>query len=140
MDDQDRSSDTSMDQQLSWDSSTNHVENSGSRFGPRMLGREMSASLSVVGRLAEELEQRKQVFADDAKFLVEVKSGQVEASLNPDRELRRLKQNFEFWKKDFGVRLRETKVILNKLGADEVNSDSKLKRKWWGRLNSSKII
>jgi myosin-5 len=46
--------------------------------------RPMSASLSVISRLAEEFEQRSQVFGDDAKFLVEVKSGQVDASLNPE--------------------------------------------------------
>ncbi|CAH9071085.1 unnamed protein product [Cuscuta europaea] len=97
----------------------------------------MSAGLSVIGRLAEEFEQRSQVFGDDAKFLVEVRSGQVEASnVNPERELRRLKQLFETWKKDYGTRLRETKVILHKLGNDEVLSD-KMRKKWWGKRNSS---
>ncbi|XP_072962124.1 myosin-1-like [Typha angustifolia] len=142
MDDAERISDASVEQ--SWDSNTNHVatrrrEDSGTHLGSRVLDREMSAGLSVISRLAEEFEQRSQVFVDDTKFLVEVKSGQAEASLNPERELRRLKQNFESWKKDFNLRLRETKVILNKLGTDEANSD-KVKRKWWGRLNSSKII
>ncbi|PKI69574.1 hypothetical protein CRG98_010022 [Punica granatum] len=103
--------------------------------------RPMSAGLSVISRLAEELEQRSQVFGDDAKFLVEVKSGQVDASLNPDRELRRLKQMFEAWKKDYGMRLRETKVILNKLGNDQGGGAAidKVKKKWWGRRNSSRI-
>lgn len=100
--------------------------------------RPMSASLSVISRLAEEFEQRKQVFGDDAKFLVEVKSGQVDASLNPDRELRKLKQMFESWKKDYGVRLRETKVILHKLDNEERVSD-KLKKKWWTRRNSTRL-
>ncbi|XP_021750598.1 myosin-1-like [Chenopodium quinoa] len=100
--------------------------------------RPMSASLSVISRLAEEFEQRKQVFGDDAKFLVEVKSGQVDASLNPDRELRRLKQMFESWKKDYGARLRETKVILHKLDSEERVSD-KLKKKWWTRRNSTRL-
>ncbi|CAN1325412.1 VIII-1, partial [Linum perenne] len=99
--------------------------------------RPMSAGLSVISRLAEEFEQRSQVFGDDAKFLVEVKSGQVEASLNPDRELRRLKQMFESWKKDYNGRLRETKLILNKLGSDEGALD-KVKKKWWGRRNSTR--
>lgn len=98
--------------------------------------RHMSAGLSVISRLAEELEQRRQVFGDDAKFLVEVKSGQTEASLNPDRELRRLKQMFEAWKKDYGARLRETKVILNKLGNGEGTAVDKVRKKWWGRRNS----
>ncbi|CAL5430157.1 unnamed protein product [Camellia sinensis] len=112
----------------------------GSNFrGPENNGlRPMSAGLSVISRLAEEFEQRSQVFGDDAKFLVEVKSGQVEANLNPDRELRRLKQMFEAWKKDYGTRLRETKVILNKLGSEEGVSD-KARKKWWGRRNSSRI-
>ncbi|GAB4839626.1 Myosin-1 [Ancistrocladus abbreviatus] len=100
--------------------------------------RSMSAGLSVISRLAEEFEQRRQVFGDDAKFLVEVKSGQVEATLNPDRELRRLKQMFEAWKKDYGSRLRETKVILHKLDNEEKIAD-KFKKKWWGRRNSSRI-
>nr|GME07653.1 myosin-1-like [Ipomoea batatas] len=99
--------------------------------------RPMSAGLRVISRLAEEFEQRSQVFGDDAKFLVEVKSGQVDANLNPDRELRRLKQMFEAWKKDYGTRLRETKVILHKLqGNDELVND-KMRKKWWGKRNNS---
>ncbi|KAK6160536.1 hypothetical protein DH2020_003917 [Rehmannia glutinosa] len=97
-------------------------------------------SASVISRLAQEFEQRSQIFGDDARFLVEVKSGQAEASLDPDRELRRLKQMFEAWKKDYGARLRETKVILNKLGNEEGSSSAeKLKKKWWGRRNSTRI-
>ncbi|XP_039040318.1 myosin-1-like [Hibiscus syriacus] len=98
--------------------------------------RPMSAGLSVISRLAEEFEQRSQVFGDDAKFLVEVKSGQVDASLNPDRELRRLKQMFETWKKDYAGRLRETKLVLNKLGSEEGALDKV--KKFWGRGNSTR--
>ncbi|THU73394.1 hypothetical protein C4D60_Mb04t22380 [Musa balbisiana] len=133
IDDVERSSDASVDH--SW-GSAEHVrtkgreENGTPRLVSRALDREMSAGLSVISRLAEEFDQRTQVFADDAKFLVEVKSGQSEASLNPDKELRRLKQNFELWKKDFSSRLRETKVIINKFGTDDAGSD-KGKRKWW---------
>ncbi|GMG98915.1 hypothetical protein Nepgr_000755 [Nepenthes gracilis] len=101
--------------------------------------RPMSASLSIISRLAEELEQRIQVFGDDAKFLVEAKSGQVETtSLNPDHELRRLKQMFDSWKKDYGSRLRETKLTLHKLDNEERDGD-KMRKKWWGRRSSSKI-
>ncbi|GFP94019.1 myosin-1 [Phtheirospermum japonicum] len=100
-----------------------------------------SAGISVIGRLAEEFEQRSQVFGDDAKFLVEVKSGQVEAGLDPDSEFRRLKQMFEAWKKDYGARLRETKVILHKIGSEDGGSSAdKAKKKWWGRRNSTKMI
>ncbi|KAL8153801.1 hypothetical protein V2J09_011561 [Rumex salicifolius] len=104
--------------------------------------RPMTASLSVISRLAEEFEQRRQVFGDDAKFLVEVKSGQVDAAtLNPDRELRRLKLMFEAWKKDYGARLRETKVVLNKINSEERSSSSgeKARKKWWTRRNSTRL-
>ncbi|GFS42510.1 myosin 1 [Actinidia rufa] len=130
IDDSERNSDVSVND--SWDTGSNFK-------GPESNGmRPMSAGLSVISRLAEEFEQRSQVFGDDAKFLVEVKSGQVEASLNPDNELRRLKQMFEAWKKDYGTRLRETKVILHKLGNEEGSGD-KARKKWWGRRNSSRI-
>ncbi|KAF1878464.1 hypothetical protein Lal_00047133 [Lupinus albus] len=136
MDDSERNSDASVnaseEREYSWDMESNHrrQESNG--------GRSMSAGLSVISRMAEEFEQRSQVFGDDAKFLVEVKSGQIEASLSPDRELRRLKQMFEAWKKDYGSRLRETKVILHKLGSED-GSAEKGKKKWWGRRNSTKI-
>ncbi|TKV93221.1 hypothetical protein SEVIR_9G212100v4 [Setaria viridis] len=136
LDETPRMSDSSVDQ--SWEINGNHV-GSGSQLVPRTAGREMNAGLSVINRLTEEFEQRSQVFADDATFIVEVKSGQADASLNPDMELRRLKQNFDSWKKDFGGRIRETKVILNKLGSGNESSPNSVKRKWWGRLNTSKF-
>uniref|UniRef100_A0A1J3D8C8 Myosin-3 n=1 Tax=Noccaea caerulescens TaxID=107243 RepID=A0A1J3D8C8_NOCCA len=105
----------------------------------RTHGRTRSVGLSVISRLAEEFGQRAQVFGDDTRFLMEVKSGQVEANLNPDRELRRLKQMFEAWKKDYGGRLRETKLILSRLGNEETGgSVEKVKLKWWGRLKSTR--
>jgi len=136
IDDSERNSDASVnasdERDYSWDVGGNHrrQESNGARS--------TSAGLSVISRLAEEFEHRSQVFGDDAKFLVEVKSGQVEASLSPDQELRRLKQMFEAWKKDYGTRLRETKVILNKLG-NEDGALEKMKKKWWGRRNSTRI-
>ncbi|KAF3455953.1 hypothetical protein FNV43_RR00596 [Rhamnella rubrinervis] len=136
IDDSERNSDASVnasdDRDYSWDTGSNHKGQDSNGLRP------MSAGLSVISRLAEEFEQRSQVFGDDAKFLVEVKSGQVEASLDPDRELRRLKQMFEGWKKDYGARLRETKVILNKLGNGEGTVD-RVKKKWWTRRNSTRI-
>ncbi|KAK1296477.1 hypothetical protein QJS10_CPB15g00008 [Acorus calamus] len=140
-DDAERSSGSSTplrdDKDFSWDIGSNHVRTNGQESNG--MRSQMSAGLSVINRLAEEFEQRSQVFADDTKFLVEVKSGQAEASLNPDRELRRLKQTFESWRKDFGLRLRETKVILHKIANEESSSD-KTKKKWWGRRNSTKIL
>ncbi|KAM7487926.1 hypothetical protein LguiB_025410 [Lonicera macranthoides] len=115
------------------------VNTKDDRYSINGVVKPMSAGLSVINRLAEEFEQRRQVFRDDAKFLVEVKSGEVEASLDPERELRWLKQMFEDWKKDYGTRLRETKLILHKLG-DEGGSGDKVKNKWWGSRNSSRMI
>nr|XP_027098117.1 myosin-1-like [Coffea arabica]XP_027098118.1 myosin-1-like [Coffea arabica] len=136
LDDSHRNSDASVnasdDRETSWDAGSNFRVSDSNGMRP------MNAGLSVISRLAEEFEQRSQVFGDDAKFLVEVKSGQAEANLDPDRELRRLKQMFEAWKKDYGSRLRETKVILHKLGSDEGSGD-KGRKKWWGRRNSSRI-
>lgn len=136
IDDSERNSDASVNAsdevEYSWDTGSNCKGQESNGVRP------MSAGLSVISRLAEEFDQRSKVFGDDAKFLVEVKSGQVEASLNPDKELRRLKQMFEAWKKDYGSRLRETKVILNKLGSEEGAID-RVKKKWWGRRNSTRI-
>ena len=135
VDDSDRNYDASInashERGYSWELGTNNTTNEINGVRP------MNAGLSVISRLAEEFDQRSQVFGDDAKFLVEVKSGQVEASIDPDREFRRLKQMFDAWKKDYGGRLRETKVILNKIGND--GAMDRVKRKWWGRRNSTRI-
>ncbi|KAK8616166.1 hypothetical protein V6N13_017726 [Hibiscus sabdariffa] len=135
VDDSERNSDASVnasdDREFSWETGNKHRVPESNGLRPT------GAGLSVISRLAEEFEQRSQVFGDDAKFLVEVKSGQVEANLNPDRELRRLKQMFETWKKDYAARLRETKVVLNKLGSEQGALD-KVKKMWWGRRNSTR--
>lgn len=133
-DDSQRNSDASVngndENESSWETNSNNFRAHESNGG--------RSSIGVISRLAEEFEQRSQVFGDDARFLVEVKSGQVEAGLDPDNELHRLKQMFEAWKKDYGSRLRETKVILHKLGNEE-GSGEKARKKWWGRRNSIKM-
>ncbi|KAI3869343.1 hypothetical protein MKX03_014521 [Papaver bracteatum] len=85
---------------------------------------------TAVSPLEKEFEQRKQVFEDDAQFIVEVKTGQVVSSVNPVEELRKLKHRFQTWKKEYKIRLRETKATLHKLGSSEVDRKSK---KWWGK-------
>ncbi|KAI4382614.1 hypothetical protein MLD38_008556 [Melastoma candidum] len=136
IDDSSRDSDASVnasdERDATWDTASGYKGQDSNGMRP------MSAGLSAISRLAEEFEQRSQVFGDDAKFLVEVKSGQIEASLNPDKELRRLKQLFDAWKKDYDMRLRETKVVLNKLGSNGASSE-RVKKKWWGRRNSLKL-
>ncbi|PKA47912.1 hypothetical protein AXF42_Ash016258 [Apostasia shenzhenica] len=90
---------------------------------------------NAVTQLVKEFEQRRRVFDDDAGFLVEVKSGQSISDINPDEEFKNLKAQFAAWKKDYEVRLRETKVALQKLGNAEA---TKARRKWWGKRRSTK--
>lgn len=136
VDDMERRSDASVNQ--SWDSNGNqNGPESAGLPGLRLTARDVTSGLNTIGRLTEEFEQRSQIFADDAKFLVEVKSGQAQASLDPDKELKKLKQSFDVWRKDYGIRLRETKVIISKLASEEPGTPRK---KWWGRLNSSRLV
>ncbi|KAH0850359.1 hypothetical protein HID58_095601 [Brassica napus] len=76
-------------------SDATELSESGGDFRTHGRTRSVGVGLSVISRLAEEFGQRAQVFGDDTKFLMEVKSGQVEANLDPERELRRLKQMFD---------------------------------------------
>ncbi|KAG6793885.1 hypothetical protein POTOM_003110 [Populus tomentosa] len=99
-------------------------------FPDLRAGRENNGPVNVVNNLAKEFELQKQNFNDDAKALVEVRAGQSASNMNPDEELRRLKLKFETWKKDYKVRLRETKTRLHKLGHGEVDRN---RRKWWRR-------
>ncbi|KAL6657794.1 hypothetical protein ACP70R_005574 [Stipagrostis hirtigluma subsp. patula] len=87
--------------------------------------------VNAVNHLAKEFEDRRQVFEDDAGFLVAVKSGQIGSNMNPDEELRKLKDRFATWKKDYKSRLKETKVNLQKVGNDE-----KSRKRWWGKKSS----
>lgn len=97
-------------------------------------GRESNGNLNAVNHLSKEFEQRKKSFDDGAKNLVEVKSGQPSSNLNHD-ELKKLKQRFEAWKKDYKARLRETKARIQRIGHSE---GEKIRRKWWGkRLSKS---
>ncbi|KAK4491995.1 hypothetical protein RD792_002782 [Penstemon davidsonii] len=81
-----------------------------------------NGSLNPVSPLVKEFEQRKQTFDAEALAIVEVKS----TSVNPVEELRRLKQVFQAWKRDYKVRLREAKAKARRMGHPEG------RRKWWG--------
>lgn len=97
---------------------------------------EVAAGRSYVTQMVREYDHRRQVFTDDVDFLVEVKSGQTQAHLNPEEELRKLKVRFDGWKKDFKVRLRETKMVLSKLGNTDTASErekEKSRKKWWNK-------
>lgn len=107
--------------------------NSGkvSRHSDGGQNKEYDAGRAAVTHLMKEFEQRKHVFNDDSNFLLEVKSGQTEADINPGEELQKLKSRFKIWKKAFKVRLRETKTALQKLG--NMEPSEKTRRKWWGK-------
>lgn len=89
---------------------------------------ETNGGLNAVNPLLKEFEQRKQNFDDEARAIVESKSGQS-PSLNTSEELRKLKQRFEEWKKDYKVRLKEAKAKVHRLGNSEAE---KHRRTWWG--------
>ncbi|KAK3040310.1 hypothetical protein RJ639_028225 [Escallonia herrerae] len=98
------------------------------KFANAGAGRETNGALNAVSQLVKEFEVRKQNFDDEAKAIVEVRTGQ--SPTNPDEELRRLKHRFESWKKEYKIRLREAKAKVHKLGHSEAD---KCHRKWWGK-------
>lgn len=99
--------------------------------GPTLTSDVHVGACNTVSSLAEEFEQRKQFFDDDAGYLIEVKSREhIAPNMNPDGELRKLKAMFSIWKKEYKVRLREMKVALQKLGNSETDNARKT---WWGK-------
>ncbi|KAL1823383.1 hypothetical protein ACET3Z_010161 [Daucus carota] len=86
-----------------------------SEFG---AGRQANGNRNAVSHLIKEFEQRKQTFDDEAKAIIEIKSGHP-TSGNPDEELRSLKNKFEGWMKDYKARLREAKTKIQKLPSAE---------------------
>lgn len=97
-------------------------------------GRDANGSLNAVGQLAKELEQRKQVFNNDVKILVEVKTGQSASTYSYD-DLRKVKKNFEAWKKEFKEKLQETKKLVKRGNQESENNCS---RSWWGKKSTKK--
>lgn len=97
-----------------------------------VVGGRENGSLNAVGDLLKEFEQRKQTFDDDAKSLAEIRMAEPTSDVNPDDEFRRLKRRFETWKKEYKVRLKETKARLHKRG----HESDKTRRKWWEKLGS----
>ncbi|PIA54976.1 hypothetical protein AQUCO_00800012v1 [Aquilegia coerulea] len=94
--------------------------------------REPNGGLNSVSHLVKELEQQKQVFNNDVRLLVEVKTGQSASTLNSYGELQKVKQNFEAWKKEFKVKLKNTKSTLK-----HANSETeKTHWSWWRKRSS----
>ncbi|XXG71364.1 hypothetical protein AAC387_Pa07g0636 [Persea americana] len=108
-----------------------HSRDDMSFRGPTLTSGVYDGACNTVSSLAEEFEQRKQFFDDDAGYLIEVKSREhIAPNMNPDEELRKLKTMFSIWKKEYKVRLRETKVALQKLGNSETD---KARKTCWGK-------
>lgn len=85
-----------------------------------------------LGNLMKEFEQRSQTFDEDARALVEVRTTGHSANPNSIDDLRKLKHRFEGWKKEYKMRLKETKARL-KLRNSEME---KSRRRWWAKLSS----
>lgn len=96
-------------------------------FSASDAGRQANGTLTTVNNLMKEFEQQRQTFNDEVKALNEIKPGQSANTSSAD-ELRKLKQRFEGWKKQYKVRLRETKARLSK--------SEKNRQTWWGKLSS----
>ncbi|KAA8515341.1 hypothetical protein F0562_018429 [Nyssa sinensis] len=88
---------------------------------------QMNGRLNAISGL---IEQQKIVFDNDASVLLKGKSGQSASRITPDIELQKLKLRFEAWKKDYKVRLQETKTTLQKLSNSETEKSHK---RWWRR-------
>lgn len=88
-----------------------------------MQVRNNDTACNAVIQLIKEFDQQRQVFDTDAGLLIEVKSG----AINPYEELRNLKSHFASWKKDYKMRLRDTKTALLKL----VNPEKRTYKRWW---------
>lgn len=88
--------------------------------------------VNPVNHLAKEFEQQRQGFDEDARALFDVRSVQSAPGMNSFDELRRLKMRFDAWKKEYKVRLKETKGMLHKLRHADME---KHRRKWWGKLS-----
>ena len=95
-----------------------------SNTGRDVAGREINGGLDVVYHLVNEFEHQKQDFDNEAKSIIQVKSGR------PEEELQKLKLKFVIWKRDYKSRLREIKTKLHKIGHSE---PEKSRRNWWGK-------
>ncbi|MED6174092.1 hypothetical protein PIB30_065619 [Stylosanthes scabra] len=102
--------------------SSNFAVSDGGREANGMRERGTNGTL---GSLMKEFDQRRQNFDDEIKALNEVKPGNLTTTTSIE-EFRKLKLSFEGWKKQYKVRLRETKAKLHE--AD------KSRRTWWGKL------
>ncbi|KAM7277865.1 hypothetical protein ACFE04_004999 [Oxalis oulophora] len=98
------------------------------KFGNGIPYSGTTREVNAVNNLVKEFEYQRQNFDEDAKALEKVKTGHSGSHMNPEDEIRRLKLRFESWKKDYKMRLKESKARLHNM--------DKSRRKWWGKLSS----
>ncbi|CAI0375856.1 unnamed protein product [Linum tenue] len=90
-----------------------------------------------VTTLLREFEQQTQNFESNCKAIVDAGSGNSSGSiLNPDEALRRLKNQFEIWTKNYKAKLREAKQRLHKLSHGE---NHKGRRGWWAKIGAKML-
>ncbi|CAN1239207.1 VIII-2 [Linum grandiflorum] len=90
-----------------------------------------------VTTLLREFENQTQNFESECKAIVDVDSGNSSGSLmNPDEALRRLRNRFEMWKKNYKAKLREAKSRLQKLSQGE---NHKNRRGWWAKIGAKML-
>ncbi|XP_052200750.1 myosin-2-like [Diospyros lotus] len=77
-------------------------------------------------------QERKKVFCNNPRTGDKLKSVHLTSStsMRPNDGFRKLKLKFEAWKKDYRIRLKETKEKLHDLDNSETKKN---RRKWWGR-------
>jgi hypothetical protein len=74
-----------------------------------------NAKTNPVGQLISEFENKKRSFEEDVKALSQWRPSQSGSGPNPVEDLMKLRLQFTAWKRDFKVRLHDTKVSLEKM-------------------------
>ncbi|CAN1775286.1 VIII-2 [Linum perenne] len=101
------------------------------------LAKEPNGGRNPVTTLMKEFENQTQNFESDCKAIVDVGSENSSGSImNPDEALRRLRNRFEMWKKNYKTKLREAKSRLQKLSQGENNKN---RRGWWARIGAKML-
>ncbi|MED6168755.1 hypothetical protein PIB30_014444 [Stylosanthes scabra] len=85
---------------------------------------------SAVSSLAREFDQQRHVFDEEARAMLEARSGK-NGNVKCYDEYKKLKRRFKAWKKEYKIRLKEIKAKLHKNPETDRG-----RRKWWGKLSS----
>ncbi|KAD4385990.1 hypothetical protein E3N88_26159 [Mikania micrantha] len=91
---------------------------------------------NAVDNLSKEFEQRKHIFDNDVKAVVNVNPGRPPSSKQIE-DYKSLKKKFEMWKKEYKHRLREAKTTLvhAESGVGGGGDRWAKNKNWWGKLS-----